>query len=195
MRRFARKQIIYMAGEKAESLYRLKEGLVRMVALLPDGRTLTLRHILPGDFFGEEALAGRPYRYTAEAMTEVAVQPLSPQGMDHEALHQVAQNLARQMGRVQAYEIHLQMGELLTRVARYLLFLSDTPASFRDEMGLGVMVSHEEIADATASTRESVSKVLSKLRQEGLIETSYRRIYLLAPKRLESLAVSELEAA
>mgnify|MGYP000448164969 CR=1 FL=1 len=107
----------------------------------------------------------------------------------------VARNLARQMRRVLAYETHLQTGELRSRIARYLLFLADTPASFRDEGGLYVTVSHEEIADATASTRESVSKLLSDMRREGLIATAYRKVYLLDLEGLEAEAQSALEAA
>ncbi|ULR39931.1 Crp/Fnr family transcriptional regulator [Thermus sp. NEB1569] len=195
MKRFGRKETIYLKGESANTLYRLEEGLVRIVELLPDGRLLTLRHVLPGDYFGEEALEGKGYRYTAEAMTEAVVWGLDPRAMDHEALRQVARNLARQMRRVHAYEAHLQMGELRARIARYLLFLADTPASFRDERGLYVTASHEEIADATASTRESVSKILSDLRHEGLIATAYRRVYLLDLRALEEEAEGALEAA
>ena len=195
MKRFARKETIYLRGEEARTLYRLEEGLVRVVELLPDGRLITLRHVLPGDYFGEEALEGNAYRYTAEAMTEAVVQGLDPRAMDHEALHRVARNLARQMRRVQAYEAHLQTGELRARIARYLLFLADTPLSARDRQGIYVTVSHEEIADATASIRESVSKVLADLRREGLIATAYRRVYLLDLAALEREAGSALEAA
>ncbi len=195
MKRLNRKEVVFLAGDPADTLYRLRSGLVRIVELLPDGRTLTLRHVLPGDFFGEEALEGKRHRYAAETMTEAVVEGLDPKGMTHEALHQVARNLARQMRRVQAYEAHLQSGELRARIARYLVFLADTPASFRDEQGLFVTVSHEEIADATASTRESVSKILSDLRYEGLIATAYRKVYLLDLRALEREAQGVLEAA
>lgn len=195
MKKLGRKEVVFLAGDRADTLYRLLSGLVRIVELLPDGRTITLRHVLPGDFFGEEALEGKRYRYAAEAMSDAVVEGLDPRRMDHEALHQVARNLARQMRRVQAYEAHLQFGELRARIARYLLFLADTPVSFRDDQGLYVTVSHEEIADATASTRESVSKILSDLRYEGLITTAYRKVYLLNLKVLETQAQGVLEAA
>lgn len=195
MKRLDRKELVFLAGDRADTLYRLLSGMVRIVELLPDGRTITLRHVLPGDYFGEEALEGKRYRYAAETMTEAVVEGLDPKGMSHEALHQVARNLARQMRRVQAYEAHLQSGELRARIARYLLFLADTPASFRDEQGLFVTASHEEIADATASTRESVSKILSDMRAGGLIATAYRKVYLLDLKALEQEAEGVLEAA
>lgn len=195
MRTLARGAAVYRSGDGGDTLYRLESGLMRVVELLADGRFLTLRHVLPGDNFGEEALEGKRYRYAAEAMTEAGVRGYDPQGMGPEELRQVARNLARQMRRVQAYETHLQTGELRARIARYLLFLVDTPACFRDQGGLYVVVSHEAIAQATASTRESVSKVLSDLRQEGLIATAYRKVYLLRLGALEEEAQGALEAA
>ena len=41
MKRFARKETIYLRGEEARTLYRLEEGLVRVVELLPDGTFVT----------------------------------------------------------------------------------------------------------------------------------------------------------
>ncbi|MCS6867241.1 cyclic nucleotide-binding domain-containing protein, partial [Thermus sp.] len=99
MRRLARKGVVFRAGDEGAVLYRLRAGLVRMVEILPDGRLIAVRHVLPGDFFGEEALEGRPYRYTAEAMTEAAVEGHFPEGMGLDGWQQVARSLAEQMAR------------------------------------------------------------------------------------------------
>ncbi|RDI95127.1 Crp/Fnr family transcriptional regulator [Meiothermus sp. QL-1] len=185
MKRVRRKEVIYRAGDRAEAIYQLERGLVRIVEILPDGRQLTLRHVLPGDYFGEEALSERQYRYTAEALTEAAACALDPRALSNDDLRALAANLACQMAQVQAYETHLQWGELRSRICRYLLYLAGTAAQGQDERGVYVTASHEEIADATASTRESVSKLLSDLRQEGLLDTGYRKIYLVDRQRLE----------
>jgi CRP-like cAMP-binding protein len=195
MKRIRRKEVIYRAGDRAEALYRLERGLVRIVEILPDGRQLTLRHVLPGDYFGEESLSERNYRYTAEALTEAAIDALVPRELSLEELRHVASSLASQMSQMHAYETHLQWGELKSRICRYLLYLAATAAHGQDERGLYVTASHEEIADATASTRESVSKLLSDLRHEGLLETGYRKIYLLDHRGLEAQAETRLLAA
>jgi CRP-like cAMP-binding protein len=195
MKRIRRKEVIYRAGDRAEALYRLERGLVRIVEILPDGRQLTLRHVLPGDYFGEESLSERNYRYTAEALTEAAIDALVPSELSLEELRHVASSLASQMSQMHAYETHLQWGELKSRICRYLLYLAATAAHGQDERGLYVTASHEEIADATASTRESVSKLLSDLRHEGLLETGYRKIYLLDHRGLEAQAETRLLAA
>jgi CRP-like cAMP-binding protein len=195
MKRVRRKEVIYRAGDRAEALYRLERGLVRIVEILPDGRQLTLRHVLPGDYFGEESLSQRNHRYTAEALTEAAVDALLPHGLSPEELRHIASSLASQMSQMHAYETHLQWGELRSRICRYLLYLAATAAHGQDERGLYVSASHEEIADATASTRESVSKLLSDLRHEGLLDTGYRKIYLVDRQGLEAEAETRLLAA
>lgn len=185
MKKVRRKEVIYRAGDRTDALYRLEQGLVRILEILPDGRQLTLRHVLPGDYFGEEVLSERQYKYTAEALTDAAAFALDPQTLSHDDLRALAANLASQMAQVQAYETHLQWGELRSRICRYLLYLAATAAQGQDERGTYVIASHEEIADATASTRESVSKLLSDLRHEGILDTGYRKIYLVDRKTLE----------
>jgi len=49
---------LYYAGDLSQSLYQLESGLLRAVRLTPQGRNLTVRHIRPGDIFGEEPLDG-----------------------------------------------------------------------------------------------------------------------------------------
>ncbi|GIW32249.1 MAG: transcriptional regulator LdrP [Meiothermus sp.] len=192
MKKVRRKEVIYRAGDRADTLYHLERGLVRIIEILPDGRQLTLRHVLPGDYFGEEALSERQYKYTAEALTEAAAFAVDPQSLSSEDLRALAGNLASQMAQVQAYETHLQWGELRSRICRYLLYLAATAAQGQDERGIYVTASHEEIADATASTRESVSKLLSDLRHEGILDTGYRKIYLVDRKTLELEAESRM---
>ncbi|MER3481793.1 MAG: Crp/Fnr family transcriptional regulator [Meiothermus sp.] len=192
MKRVRRKEVIYRAGDRADVLYHLERGLVRIIEILPDGRQLTLRHVLPGDYFGEEALSEQSYRYTAEALTEAGAYAVDAKSLSADELRSLASSLANQMVQVQAYETHLQWGELRSRICRYLLYLGSTAAKGQDERGLYVTASHEEIADATASTRESVSKLLSDLRHEGTLDTGYRKIYLVDRKTLELEAESRM---
>ena len=63
MKKVRRKEVVYRAGDRTDAIYRLEQGLVRIIEILPDGRQLTLRHIMPGDYFGEEALAEAQYKY------------------------------------------------------------------------------------------------------------------------------------
>jgi CRP-like cAMP-binding protein len=101
----------------------------------------------------------------------------------------ITQSLSSQMQRLMDYEYHLQTGDLRQRVARYLLKLAETPLATPDAQGHSlVSATHELIAEGTASTRESVSKIITELRSEGLIDSGYRSIVLLAREALEDIA-------
>jgi CRP-like cAMP-binding protein len=187
--RFQRKQTLYHNGDPAQSVFRVRDGLIRITRMTPEGRILTVRHVMPGDFFGEEAFMDARREEMAEALTNAQVEAIDPQLINHSDLMTITQSLSRQMQRLMDYEYHLQTGDLRQRVARYLMSLSETPLATRNEEGrLVVSATHELIAEGTASTRESVSKIITELRSEGLIESGYRSIVLLDTKTLEEIA-------
>ena len=136
MKKVRSKEVIYRAGDRADVLYRLERGLVRIIEILPDGRQLTLRHVLPGDYFGEEGLTERQYKYTAEALTEAAAFAVDPKTLSNDDLRALAGSLASQMVQVQAHETHLQWGEPRSRICRYLLYRAATAARGQDERGV-----------------------------------------------------------
>ena len=157
--------------------------------MTPEGRVLTGRHVMPGDFFGEEAFMNGTREEIAEALTNAQIEAIDPDMINHGDLMTITQSLSRQMQRLMDYEYHLQTGDLRQRVARYLLTLSETPIATDDEHGRPVIsATHELIAEGTASTRESVSKIITELRTDDLIESGYRSIVLLDIDGLDDIA-------
>lgn len=189
MLRFQRRQTLYHNGDPAKSVFRVRDGLVRITRMTPEGRVLTVRHVEPGDFFGEEAFTEGRRDEMAEALTSTDIEAIDPALINHSDLFAITQSLSRQMQRLMDYEYHLQTGDLRQRVARYLLQLSATPLARSDENGrLLVSATHELIAEGTASTRESVSKIITELRSAGLIESGYRSIVITDSDALDEVA-------
>ncbi len=187
--KFQRKQTLYHNGDPAQSVFRVRDGLIRITRMTPEGRILTVRHVMPGDFFGEEAFTAGKREEIAEALTSAQIEAIDPQMINHSDLMTITQSLSLQMQRLMDYEYHLQTGDLRQRVARYLMKLSETPLASENEDGyMVVSATHELIAEGTASTRESVSKIITELRSDGLIESGYRSIVLLRPDDLDEIA-------
>jgi len=188
--KFQRRQTLYHNGDPARSVFRVRDGLVRITRMTPEGRVLTVRHVEPGDFFGEEAFTSSGRRdEMAEALTNADIEAIDPALINHQDLFAITQSLSQQMQRLMDYEYHLQTGDLRQRVARYLLQLAETPLATVDGEGREVVAAtHELIAEGTASTRESVSKIITELRAAGLIESGYRSIVLLDREALDEVA-------
>lgn len=186
---FQRKQTLYHSGDAAQSVFRVRDGLIRITRMTPEGRVLTVRHVMPGDFFGEEAFMHGNREEIAEALTNAQIEAIDPELINHGDLMTITQSLSKQMQRLMDYEYHLQTGDLRQRVARYLIKLSDTPLATKDQGSRQVIsATHELIAEGTASTRESVSKIITELRSEGLIESGYRSITLLDSLELQAIS-------
>ena len=76
--RFQRKQTLYHNGDPAQSVFRVHDGLIRITRMTPEGRILTVRHVMPGDFFGEEAFMDGRREEIAEALTNAQVEAIDP---------------------------------------------------------------------------------------------------------------------
>ena len=119
-----RGETLYYAGDQALTLYRLEEGLLRAVRLTPQGRNLTVRHIHPGDIFGEEVLHAQPRAYQLVALSDAQVTPLHVEQLSVQDLWDVTRSLSLQLQRAMNDGIHVQDGDLRERIARYLLSLA-----------------------------------------------------------------------
>lgn len=186
---FDRTQMLYHNGDEAKSLFRVTDGLIRIARMTPEGRNLTVRHVEPGDFFGEEAFMSDTRDEIAEALTNAQIEAIDPAMISNEDLMTITHSLARQIRRLMDDEYYLQTGDLRQRVSRYLLKLANTPLAEVDDAGQTVITAtHELIAEGTASTRESVSKIITELRNTSHIASGYRHIALLDMPGLGAIA-------
>lgn len=190
--RLAPRQPLFHEGDGPESFYRVKSGLIRLMRIKPDGRSVTLRHVLPGDLFGEEIFIGARRFADAEAATEAVVEVFDARDLRDHSVLGVVHSLVTQTKRLLNDEYDFQVGYLRERIARYLCKLIKTPLAERaGDSSWQICASHELLAEGTASTRESVSKELADMRHDGIIDTGYRCISISDLRALRRLGDPE----
>ena len=172
-----------------DRVYRVLEGLVRLEAVDEEGNALTLRLVRPGGYFGEEALAGMERTYFAEAVTEVVAEPL-PKEPHPEEIRQVLLSLAQALSESYRRIERLATQRLKNRMAAAILELAETPLAHEEPEGLVLRATHDELAAAVGSVRETVTKVIGELTREGYIRSGYGKIILKDIKGLKELAQS-----
>lgn len=169
-----------------ETPYRVERGLVRLQTVDEEGGTLTLRFVRPGGYFGEEALFGLERVYFAEAVTPVELTPLSDPSP--EELQALLAHLAQALSATYRRMVQLATQRLKNRMAAALLELAETPLAQEEEGKVVLRATHDELAWAVGSVRETVTKVIGELVREGYIRSGYGRIILLDPHGLRALA-------
>ena len=187
-RRFARGDVLLFPGP-ADGVWQLLDGLARVQAVDADGNGLTLRYIKPGDFFGEESLVGGTRDYFVEAISGVTVARWRVDELDEALRKALLASFARTTAGLYQSLRRWSGKRLKARVAAELLALSDTPLASCDDSGHTVVhVTHDDLAAAVGSVRETVTKLLGELQRAGAIAVGYGKVMLVDPPSLHAVA-------
>jgi CRP-like cAMP-binding protein len=198
-RGYAAGETIYVAGDVALRLYVVAVGKVKVVRHTLAGQDIVLDVLAPGELFGAlSALGDAEYPDTAQALTpccvlEIAAEDFQAILRDHPAVALAALDIV--VGRLEAAheQIHqLSAQSAASRVAAALLALSRKLGQPHDDALLIQMpLSREDLAAMTGATAETVSRIMSKLRAEGVIRSGRQWVAIADPARLAAIAGEE----
>lgn len=195
-RAVARGGFFFQQGESAVALYVLTGGQVRLTQITPEGHQTLLRFLRPGEMLGAIAVLGQEtYPATAEAVTDCGALAWEAGTMTGlmERYPRLALNalalLAAQIRELQERYQALTSERVERRVARALVRLT-RHAGQKVEGGvlIDLPLSRQDLAEMTGTTLYTVSRILSRWEQEGLIESGRERILIRRPHGLVAIA-------
>jgi CRP/FNR family cyclic AMP-dependent transcriptional regulator len=170
------KQAIFSQGDRADTIFYIQQGTVRLSVLSRQGKEATLSLLGPGDFLGEGCLASdQPIRLaTATAITASSIlriekkQMLHSLHVQHELSDMFVAYVIERHNRTQADLVDQLFNSSEKRLARALLILArfgkeDTPESVIPT------VSQETLAEMVGTTRSRVNFFMNKFRKLGFI--------------------------
>ncbi|HEV7513829.1 MAG TPA: Crp/Fnr family transcriptional regulator [Candidatus Acidoferrum sp.] len=173
---FEKKQTIFTQGDKADSVFYVQKGKVRLTVVSKTGREATLGLLGDGNFFGEGALAGQPLRMgSAAALTDCEILRIDKKAMN-EALQRehtfsdvfVAYLLARNI-RYEEDLVDQLFNSSEKRLARVLLLLAHFGKEGVPETVVP-KISQETLAEMVGTTRSRVSFFMNRFRKLGFID-------------------------
>jgi CRP/FNR family nitrogen fixation transcriptional regulator len=180
----ARDEEIFAEGDRAAFFYKVVSGTVRTSKLLSDGRRQIDAFHLPGDMFGIES--GEEHRFTAEAVCNATVIAYRRCSLDTLAstdgvfARQVVAAMMRSLERAQDHMLLLGRKSALEKVAAFLLDMTDRVS---EDDHIDLPMSRTDIADHLGLTIETVSRSLTQLERQGVIELpAHRRTIVLRDK-------------
>lgn len=171
---------VFYEGDDSTFLFNVVTGAIRLSKLLPDGRRQITGFLFPGDFLG--LAVAQVYAYSAEALTDTSLCRFSRKSLtaimerfpklEHQLLSLASNEL------VQAQEQLMILGRKTAteRVATVLLGLAKRIGQ-QDDGGqtLDLPMTRHDLGDYTGLSTETVSRVISRLREDGVIDTAGAR--------------------
>ena len=182
-------------GGSNGGFYGVFSGSVKASSLREDGKEAILVVLEAANWFGEISLMdGQPRTHDATALTETEL--LALPGPAFERLMKrpaFALAICRMLtARVRALYGMVEDATLRStraRVARRLLLLARGDVTQSRELRAIVPVSQEALAMMLGVSRQTLSKELQGLVQEGAITLGYGRIQIASAQRLEQMGV------
>lgn len=185
IRQHLAQELLVIEEDWGSCVYFIFEGWAKICSHNYEGKEVTLNILGPGEIFGEMALLlSSPRSTDVLSLTQLTVGCLPAadfmdlvQGQAAFGF-QLAQLMARRLHQLNR-RVRMRESDSVARVVDILLFLAE---SLGKSGAAGIEIprlSHQEIASLSGLTRETVSRVLSKLDKKNLVKRSKEQIVCL----------------
>ena len=180
-RRFPKHKTIVEEGAPGDYMYIIAEGSVKVTKLSGDGREKILELLEVGDFFGEMSLFDEaPRSASVKAMSDVRILALARNdflrllGRSPDLALSVIQELTRRLRQVDEQASSLSFQRVKERTMGLLVRLAKE-ASSREGRRKTPVLTHQQIADMIGTSRETVTRAVKGLKEEGWLEQEGKR--------------------
>jgi CRP/FNR family transcriptional regulator, cyclic AMP receptor protein len=192
-RDYQEKQIIFSKGDKADALFVIRSGSIKLMMTTENGKRAVLRIANAQEIFGEDCLARRPVRNS----TAVAIEPSAvTQVPRSKVIRAIRENsdfakefVAHLLARLERSEDELAdqiLNSSEKRLARVLLAMSGVRAGSNRVRTLPT-IDQRTLAEMVGTTRSRVSFFMNRFRRLGLIDYNgslrvYPKLFTFANK-------------
>ncbi|MFZ0932388.1 MAG: Crp/Fnr family transcriptional regulator [Syntrophobacteraceae bacterium] len=183
---------LFSEGDNAKGFYLVVSGKIKIYKLSLEGKEQILHIFGSGEILGEvPVFAGGSYPANAEAI-EPSRMLFFPRKSFVDLISRepaIALNLlgilSQRLRRFTHLIEDLSLKEVPGRLAAYLIYLGERSGS---RQALELEITKAQLASLLGTIPETLSRILTKLAQQGIISVEGRNIRVLDRKTLESLA-------
>ena len=197
LKTYKKHSLIYSAGDAATTVFMISTGEVKISRYTTEGRELALEHLSSDMIFGEtEVLMGKIRECQATARTNLIVYAVEREILISHLQNDpgfslwLSQQMALRQARMESRLESLLFKSANGKVSQVLLKLAEEHGR---KNGEGILIdypiTHQEIGNLIATTRETVSYAFMEFRQQGLISTKQRKTILHDIEGLELIAL------
>jgi len=195
---FKKGEYIYLPEESSDKLYFVNEGSIKVGTYSEDGKEITKAILGKGEVFGELALVGEGQRRdfaVAQENTDtcvVTVEEMRTLMRDHTGIGLFIMNLiGSRLLKMERRLESLVFKDSRTRIVEFLLeMVEESGQRVGYEWVVRKFYTHQEIANLTATSRQTVTTVLNELRNDNLITFNRKRLLVRDREALQAQALA-----
>ncbi|MGY4386116.1 CRP-like cAMP-binding protein [Pedobacter sp. UYP24] len=191
IRNVKKKQIIYYEGDTVNGIYLVTAGKVKAFKVADDGRELLIGMYAADEYFGVAALlAGENYTDTTEAVENTSICLLPKELMDRllnkfpDVASRFIKILANNVLDKEQQLLQLAYHSVRKRMAEVIIRLENVNLGANNNT---LDISRDNLAAMAGIATETVSRMLSDFKDEGLIERKGSYITVLNHVKLENM--------
>lgn len=181
VRSYAKNIILLQEGDRTDQIYIVLSGRLKVFLADSDGKEIIVDMLGEGQFFGEMALEGDPRSASVMTMDPSRVSIVERNqfkqflASNPDASFELILMLIRRARNLTRLVGSLGLLDVYGRVARLLL---DSAVEESGQLAVPARMTQKEIAKRVSASRETVSRILSDLREGGYITMESDRIVL-----------------
>ena len=197
-RTLQRNKHVFEDGQKFTSLYAVRSGAIKAYSVDQNGEEQVIGFYLPGELFGLDAIHNDAYVCSAKALETSAVCALPFEQVTelsaniHNLQAHMYKTLSKEINPDQQFHRLLSKKTAEERISTFLQNLSEryqrrklSPTSFRLPM------SRTDIGNYLGLAVETVSRVFTRLQQNGILKVDGKELQILDLGKLCDIAHSE----
>ena len=192
---FARGDNIFTEGDESVGFYIVIKGKVKVFKLSIEGKEQILHIVGDRELLGAvSAFAGSPYPAYADAIEKTRAfffprkEFLSLIKKEPSVVMNIMANLSMRLQHFTKMIENLSLKEVPGRLGAYLLYLCKSTGC-RDSVDMDI--SKGQLASLLGTSPETLSRILRKLSEKGILEVKGRNVRLLKRKELQGIVDGE----
>ena len=189
--KFSKNALVILAEDEGDAFFLIKKGRMKVSVTGNDGREIILSQLGPGEYFGELSLLdGKPRSADVTTLDPSELLVLRRQDFltviqKHSAIPvHLMITLASRLRKSDRQIVGLALLGISERICSVLLSIAEEEGVETDE---GIVIkkrpTHQVIAAMSGTARETITRVMRRLSDEGYIRASGRELLILKQAR------------
>ena len=186
IRKYKKGDSIFYEGKNPTGVYCIHEGFIKIFKIGKDGSSNIIYISEPGDLIGWEQLTENSYTKNAVALEDITLSCFPISGFlkiikeDVTFSLELAKYLCKGRLILESKIFHFFQGSLRERLAVNILHLVDIlGVNHKNNIILRVQFTREDLASLIGTTKETLIRLLSQFRKEGIIDFLDKRMIIL----------------